>query len=161
MKPIRKDLRIRNFNKDGLWDGYRPVSDADLASLGYVKADDIIPTSAFGAEGWTIRTWSEFDDLAKAKGYVRLPDCEACEGTGVGCILYDEWRLHRRCGLANDPCPSCDGTGFGRLVALDGINVEPLRRFYEDRANDEMVPSREVHRLIAPILAAIDKGETG
>lgn len=78
----------------------RPVSDAELAEMGYVPAEGFLTKDVL--EAW-----------AKGDGYVKVPDCEACEGTGT-VTEADSW--------GPNECPSCAGSGKGRLVNLTGID---------------------------------------
>lgn len=110
------------------------------------------------------------EDLA-ALGYVKRPVCGTCERTPGrvrmvnGEVVSDAlgW-----CDAESSVCPSCGGTGFGRLVALDGIILDAIRRHYEREAQMwpegvERAPKSETMVRVVDIheaLVAIDRGDT-
>lgn len=96
-------------------------------------------------------TAAEFDRIAREAGYVKRPVCGECEGRGkiAGALLQ----------TANgpvqtyEPCPSCAGTGFGRLVALPEINWDIMRRC-SDVLGDFAAPWESEH--FKKVLDALD-----
>ena len=117
-------------------------------------------------------------------GYVKLPDCEACEGFKFVCAIdcgddpctTEHWDWFTDEKIEPLPCLSCGGSGKGRLVNLTGIDVEALR----DALDTEVTVTNHTDAYGSPyavadmiaddawivwefarqILAALDKGET-
>lgn len=91
---------------------------------------------------------AELAELIESMGYVRVPDCEECEGRGIdrpeGCICpyftdTNNFRIadlgcpvHGVNGVSAqpddewDPCPSCGGSGKQRMVPLGGLDADML-----------------------------------
>ena len=114
-------------------------------------------------------------------GYVKRPVCGDCDGLGEDLSTSD---------CEGPPCPSCGGTGFGRLVSADevlgsmgqvrfkewakangyvnaalvrGIRLEALRDAVEDYAGWGMLDSADqalAVDFIRQVLAAIDQEAT-
>ena len=91
---------------------------------------------------------AEFDRIATENGYVKRPACEACEGSGrrPDSPIWD--------GPA--PCPSCGGSGFGRLVTIPHDAVTLPGHYWID---GERVEDPSAAFVLVP-LAAIDQEDT-
>lgn len=125
-----------------------------------ITLDDLrVPNGDPATVGGMIQTRkltpAEFDRIATERGYVKRPACEPCMGTGgtrVPCMRCKNGESEH-----SHQCPSCDGTGFGRLVALPEINWDIMRRCY-DVLSDFAAPWESEH--FKKVLAAIDQEDT-
>ena len=107
---------------------------------------------AGGSGWWRELTPAEFDRIATERGYVARPVCGECDkGRKV------TWSGDRIV------CPSCGGSGFGRLVALDGIDVEALDDALGDVSGGLHLSGDQMDLLLLTarrVLAAIDQEAT-
>ena len=142
-EPTLDDLRVPGYNEYGHFDRRLTPAEFDRIAReqGYVKETALVKRAL---------------DIFYEGGWVKRPVCGECEGGKQSSYLgggpVEEW-----------PCPSCGGTGFGRLVALDGIDVEALR---DVMANHERLfnsPSINDWCVLGDtaeiVLAAIDGGQ--